>query len=143
MRKTPIKSVSDPANPRCWARLVCADGSPDFEVHDLNGLVPFREVDEARNGRALTAQARANLVRARPSAYKGVLAQGPNVLGRDRGKFDSLRPNLQDELHHVLWTVDGDIVFLPSSQMSGFYYAELGWYDPMTKTWTVLEFVEE
>lgn len=120
MKNVPIRSCSNPDDPRPWADIDLADGSTAVTVKELNGLPAFRQ----RNGLGADV----------PPGWK----RRPNSTAHSFA-VDGGAP---DEIHVLAVTLDGAIVFVPESQQESVYYAHLAWYDPATGEWTRLVFTE-
>ncbi len=142
MRTQPILSRRDPDDPHPWAEIDVEDGNLAINVRALNGAAPSRAGQEARAGRTRPEAARRGIEQAEERA------RGPRGLALTQGTrpddapdLDE-RPTLADEIHVLAETLDGDLEFVPESQQRETYYAHLGWYDPATGEWTLLEFVD-
>lgn len=143
MNRPRIASRRDPDRPEPWAEVEVVDGSLSINVEEINGVAPFRDAEERRlRGRALPGATRAALDRARNRS------RGPRGLTLTTGDRDETapdladRPRLEDEVHVLAVTLDGDLEFVPESKQRPAYYAHLGWYDPTSGEWTALEFVD-
>ena len=133
MKRIQVRSHQDENDPHPWAELDIADGSLDIRVKALNGLEAFRE----RNG--LGAGSPPGWQR-RPEATSHSLERSTEA-GASPIQ-DPLRPQIRDEVHVLALTLDGALEFVPSSQQKPVYYAHLGWWDPLSSEWTVVDFVE-
>ena len=51
-------------------------------------------------------------------------------------------PDVMNEQHVLAITLNGDLEFVPFSKQRPEYYAHLGWYDPSTDTWELLQFIQ-
>lgn len=142
MKTRSIASSSDENDPRPWADIKVTDGDLTVVVNALNGVLPFREKQEQAQGRVLSDTVRNSLKGKRrpiPTTHK----LGLSTAKRDPNEeFDSTRPELADEIHVLAVTIDGDVEFVPFSRQNRFYYAHLGWYDPKTREWDVLQFID-
>lgn len=139
MKKLKIQSDPDPETSWPWFALEVADGSPDFEITEANGLIPFRHRMRSQAmpfGPATQALVEANAAKLK-GKRKGVLKRGAPPPGALRQPG---RQNYEDEIHVVAVTIDGEVDFVPHSEQRLEYYAHLAWYDPKTQTWDVLDF---
>jgi hypothetical protein len=143
VKRTPVRSSPDPEDPRVWVELDAEDGSLTVHVRNLNGLVPYREEEAALSGGRVTAYARKKLLAAQAGAVgERTFARSTELRGEDE-EFDPDRPQPADEVHLLMLTLDGDLLFAPTSRVRGSFYAHLGAYDPATGEWELLEFVDD
>lgn len=120
MKTVPLKSSSNPDDPRPWADLALTDGSLDVTVNALNGLVAFRQ----RNG--LGAEA--------PPGWQ----KRPDPTSHSF----SLTAGKEAETHVLAVTLDGTLVFVAESDQQSVYYAHLAWWEPASGEWTALDFID-
>lgn len=141
MQTAQIASDLDPTSPRPWAELKVADGSLEVDVVVMNGLLPFREAQAARGERPLSAAERSKVASSRPGKRRFALSTEKRA--NPSQAADPGPPNLAEEIHILAVTLDGEYEFVPVSRQRPEYYAHLGWYDPSTKEWTILQFVQD
>jgi hypothetical protein len=138
-----IRSNPDESNPRPWADFELGDGSLSVTVGALNGLHAFREAMAARGERPYPEAERTKVgASRRPTPTKHTLSLSTEQRPADEQPSDPARPSLADEVHVLAVTLEGDLEFVPTSRQRHVYYAHLAWYDPLTKVWDKLQFVE-
>jgi len=114
IKRIPIRSVDDPNNPKPWFEMDLDEASMSLRIRKANGL-----------SRALAGVS--------PRAEQALVKTHPL----------QLNPQARDEIHALAVTLDGSLEFVPMSKQRPVYYAHLGFYDPRTDTWELLEFVPE